>query len=72
MDAGQLSINDASKLLQISFDSSKEALNEKVGHVLDVAWLTNEDEKDEVMSPDADDALLSALREAKESVLSAN
>jgi hypothetical protein len=71
VDAEQLSINDASRLLQIPLDS-KEELNDVISHVLDVAWLTNEDEKDELMSPDADDALFNALKEVRESVLLAN
>lgn len=70
VDAGQLSINSASSLLQIPV-ASKEKLNSAIAHALDVAWLTNEDEKDELMSPDSDDALLNALKEVKESVLSA-
>lgn len=71
VDSGQLTINNASRLLQTPLDS-KENLNSVISHALDVAWLTNEDEKDELMNPDADGALSNALKDVKASLVLAN
>lgn len=71
VDAKQISLNNASMLLNIHLDS-EEKLNSVIIHALDVAWLTNEDEKDKFMSPDADDILFDALKKVKDLVLFAN
>ncbi len=71
VNAEQLSINNASRLLQIPFYSEEE-LDDAISNVLEIAWLTNEDEEDGFMSPDADDVLFNALKEVRESVLFAN
>ncbi len=72
VDAGHLSINEASGLLQLSRETNDEGLSDSVRHALDVAWLTNEDRKDGILTPDEDDLLFNALKDVKESLLAVN
>jgi hypothetical protein len=57
----KITINEASRFLQPDIKNDSIELSPEVREVLDVAWLTNEDEKDHIMLPDDDDSLKKAL-----------
>jgi hypothetical protein len=55
-----LSINEAA--LQLDYFVIESTPSLQIQEVLDVAWLINEDRKDNFMQPDADDLLSNALQ----------
>ena len=57
---GKISLEESADFLEVS-RSDLEQLPISVGHVLDVAWLINEDRRDGVMGADADHLLKDAL-----------
>lgn len=64
VENGEMSINDAALLLKC--DAGKNYANHdgRVKRVIDVAWLIIEDKEDGIMSPDDDDMLADALKDA--------
>lgn len=61
VEKGKLGIEEASSLLTFS-DINPESLPITIRHVIDVAWLLNQDQKDGVMNPRQDSLLADALR----------
>jgi len=68
VNAKVLNANSASTFLQISRGNDGQ-YPDVIREVLDIAWLTCEDEKDNIMLPDADDSLGMALTDVVEQVL---
>ncbi len=65
IEEDEISVSDAALLLRIDAQREYKNLDEKIKHVIDVAWLVNEDAKDGVMSPNDDRVLVEALRQVK-------
>jgi len=64
-----LTINEASSFLPIRYVTDYENYSKELQNVIDIAWLTNEDEKDGIMSPDNDDLLSDSLIKFKKYLL---
>jgi hypothetical protein len=50
--------------------SGKERLSKEIEHVIDVAWLINEDRRDDIMAADTDSLLKDALEKVAADFLS--
>jgi hypothetical protein len=64
LQKGVFSIDEAANLLSgIKPIKSSSDITRKINHVIDVAWLVNEDSKDKVMHPGDDGLLRTAFEE---------
>lgn len=61
----EINISDAALLLKFEETYDYASLNAKVKHVIDVAWLVNEDTKDGVMASMDDSVLFDALNDVR-------
>lgn len=57
---GGISLDVAADMLTVR-GADKDRLSKEIEHVIDVAWLINEDRRDDIMSADADSLLKDAL-----------
>jgi hypothetical protein len=65
VERGEINISDAALLLKVEKTYDYASLNAKIRHVIDVAWLVNEDTKDGIMTPNDDSVLFDALNDVR-------